>query len=250
MPLAPDTEAPISKPRIIRDKAFAKRLQTACEANPRCPEVNRGQQKWIYDQLLSEFGVRVSPEAVRKWFAGETRPRPKIMSMIARFLEVDEAWLSLGIKPDATPDERRVRNAKTNGAVNLVVGLIQLYGGHVAYSEDEGGPDMFVIMAGKQYEVDVSLAHETGKGFQFTFDANRRRTLIGVVLGDHMRDFALLRFSADTMDAAAEMRGDYWEIHVEATPNGFFAGRVAIPEIEDVRLIGEVPRVRIRVAAG
>lgn len=53
----------ISKPRVIRDKAFAKRLQLACENQPLCPEAGRGQQKWIYDQLLANHGIRVSPEA-------------------------------------------------------------------------------------------------------------------------------------------------------------------------------------------
>lgn len=95
-----DIEDRVKTP-IIRDKAFAKRLVLACEGNPNCPtDQSRGKQKWIYDNLLSEFGVRVSAEAVRKWFAGESRPRPKVVSYIARLLEVDEAWLSLGITPE------------------------------------------------------------------------------------------------------------------------------------------------------
>lgn len=52
-----DTEDRAKAP-IIRDKAFAKRLVQACEGNPNCPtDQSRGKQKWIYDNLLSEFGV-------------------------------------------------------------------------------------------------------------------------------------------------------------------------------------------------
>ena len=111
----------VIKPRVIRDKAFAKRLEIACEGHPHCPtDQYRGKQKWLYEGLDSEFGVKVSAEAVRKWFSGESRPRPKVMSFIARLLEVDEAWLSLGITPDLTPREQKQRNAVADGAVNLV----------------------------------------------------------------------------------------------------------------------------------
>lgn len=47
-----DTEGRVKAP-IIRDKA--------CEGNPNCPtNQSRCKQKWIYDNLLSEFGVRTS----------------------------------------------------------------------------------------------------------------------------------------------------------------------------------------------
>ena len=53
---------------VIREKAFAKRLETACEGNPHCPtELYRGKQKWVRDGIVAEFGVTLSTEAVRKW---------------------------------------------------------------------------------------------------------------------------------------------------------------------------------------
>ncbi len=212
--------------RVVRDPAFAKRLQIACENQALCPDVGRGQQKWIYEQLLANYKIRVSPEAVRKWFAGETRPRPNIMSFIARILEVDEAWLSLGIKPEVTPDERRVRNATATGAVNLLAGLIQLSGGHVAYPDGSDGPDLHMIMKGKAYDVDVALALDVPRGYKFTFNA-AKRMMIGVLLGEAMRDFRLLLFSTDMVAAEGRLKGDFWEIVVEQSGDRFFAGERA-----------------------
>lgn len=73
------SKTPIRKPPVIRDKEFAKRLETACENNSHCPTIGRGKQKWIYDNLRERFGISASPEAARKWFAGEAWPRQRVM---------------------------------------------------------------------------------------------------------------------------------------------------------------------------
>lgn len=137
---------------VIRDEGFARRLETACEANPNCPtEQYRGKQKWVYDNLLEKFDIKVSPEAVRRWFAGEMRPRLKTMSALAQLLEVDLGWLTLGTKPEMTPKERKARNAVADGAVNLVAGIVQMNGGSVAFPTDGNhGPDLYAIIGGKQ----------------------------------------------------------------------------------------------------
>lgn len=75
-------------PRVIRDKEFAKRLEISCENHHLSPS-GHGRQKWLRDQILDKFSVRLSPEAVRKWFAGEARPRPNVMRQIAQVLEVE-----------------------------------------------------------------------------------------------------------------------------------------------------------------
>ena len=51
---------------VIRDEGFARRLETACEANPNCPtEQYRGKQKWVYDNLLEKFDIKVSPDTLK-----------------------------------------------------------------------------------------------------------------------------------------------------------------------------------------
>ena len=61
--------------KIIRDSAFASRLERACEDHPHCPtDAYRGKQKWLRETLEEKFGeeYRNSSEAVRKWFSGNS----------------------------------------------------------------------------------------------------------------------------------------------------------------------------------
>lgn len=224
------------KAPVIRDKAFANRLETACEGNPHCPtELYRGKQKWVYDGLESEFGVKISSEAVRKWFAGESRPRPKIMSYLARLLEVDEGWLSLGIKPDFTPIEKKKRNALADGAVNLVAGMIQMGGGHIAFPEDDSA-HIFGIISGKQVSIDVALPLDLGRDqFRLTIADRLDNKHIIVVLPQHEFRYRLLHITPDIVREAGEIRGDFWEVTIEQRGVNFKTGVHQLRELQNVR---------------
>jgi hypothetical protein len=76
MAKAPEKAA---EPRLIRDKAFSNRLNSACDSNSHVPAYNYGRPSWIREHMASDMGVEVSTETVRKWFAGESRPRPDKM---------------------------------------------------------------------------------------------------------------------------------------------------------------------------
>ncbi len=143
-----------SKPRVIRDKAFAKRLETAVQNHPGAPD-GHGRQKWLRERIEARFGVKVSPEATRKWFAGEARPRPQLMSQIAQVCEVDEAWLALAITPQMSEQEKRHHNANAKGAVNLVAGMIQLAGGSIAFPTQGETIDLYAIIGGQQHSIIV-----------------------------------------------------------------------------------------------
>jgi transcriptional regulator with XRE-family HTH domain len=157
--MSTSTEAP---PRAAE---FAKRLNTACDTNPLVPALNFGRLTWMKAELAKRFGEEVSVETVRKWFAGESKPRADKLKLIAAMLEVDEAWLSLGISPDLTPREQRIRNATADGAVNLIAGLVQMGGGHPAFPEPgdkraaESSIDIYAIIKGAQYAFHVALAN-------------------------------------------------------------------------------------------
>lgn len=202
---------------VIRDKEFAKRLERACELNPNVPTDGQraGKQKWVYDSLAERFGVRVSPEGVRKWFSGESRPRPKIMTLLAVILEVDEAWLSLGIQPDETPLERQKRNAVADGAVNYVAGLIQLGGYNIAFPEpdDEAAPDLFAIIRGKQHSIEVKhVKIANGKG---SLRVRGNRTIIAVIDTGSPMAMTVARVPADVVEKHGKRRGGYTEMTVE-----------------------------------
>ena len=80
----------------VVDAEFASRLSQAFEKHLDAPS-GRGRQKWLLDKLQENYGRSFSGEAASKWFAGEARPRVEVMRDIAEVLNVDEAWLSLGI---------------------------------------------------------------------------------------------------------------------------------------------------------
>ena len=146
--------------KVIRDREFARRLETACENHPRAPS-GHGRQTWLRRNLEEQFEVSVSPEAVRKWFAGESRPRPKAMTKIAQLLRVDEAWLSLGMKPAASPTKVEKMSVVASGAVNLVAAHIQLSGGTIAYREENADYDIFAVVRGRRHEIAVRLGDDS-----------------------------------------------------------------------------------------
>ncbi len=141
---------------VIRDKAFAERLASSVDNHPRAPH-GHGRQRWLLNELEARFSAKYSAESARKWFAGENRPKVPVLRQIAEILEVDEAWLSLGIDPDETPKERVRRNATADGAVNYVAGLIQMAGGNIAFPEqdDQAQPDIFAIISGRSIQFEV-----------------------------------------------------------------------------------------------
>lgn len=172
------------KDRIIRDKPFADRLARACDGNPNVPEYNRGRLTWVVNKLVEQFGQSVSIETVRKWFAGETKPRPDKLAQLAQLLEVDEAWLSLGTEPDLQPRERKLRNAAVDGAVNVLAGFIQMDGGHPAFPADrdkraeQNHIDLYAIIKGAQYAFHVVLAKDEGEVQRFVVPTNYDQVFI------------------------------------------------------------------------
>lgn len=83
-----------------RVEAFARRLEEASRAHPRCPtDAHRGKQKWLREELMSRFGIQVSAESVSKWFGAKVMPRPSLIGPIAGVLNVNEVWLVSGVPP-------------------------------------------------------------------------------------------------------------------------------------------------------
>ncbi len=234
--------------RVIRDAAFAERITIACDGHPHVPTMNRGRLTWVKDQFGERFKMKISVETVRKWFSGEARPRPDKMNLLAQLLEVDEAWLSLGITPDMNPSEKKVRNAVASGAVNVVAGFIQIGGGHPAFPTavdkrgKDGLVDLYAVIKGAQYAFHVSLAQEVSKGvYRFVVPRGYEEvTVLGVIPTTPLRcDF--LEMPADLIRKHEERKGGYSEVEVQAKDAGYASGRDRWPRITrfDTRLSAE-----------
>lgn len=238
--------APRSKPapekaaRPIRDKAFARRLNEACDGHPHVPPYNYGRLSWVRDHMQEDQAVDVSLETVRKWFAGEARPRPDKMSKLAALLHVDEAWLSLGITPEMAPSERRAFHENATGALNVVAGLIQLSGGHPAFPE-EGDPrgktaNLYAIIKGKQIALYVTLGIEEGEGsYRFTVPANANGSVVvGVVPTNPLRcDF--VRLDSEMLEKHADKKGGFSEVHVKKDGTDYVTKRDRWEKIKDFK---------------
>lgn len=214
----------------MRDKPFAQRLNIACDGHPHIPPYGHGRQTWVKEKL------DVSHEAVRKWFVGETRPRPAKMRELARVLEVDEAWLSLGIVPDATNEEKRVRTGQVEGAVNCVAGLVQLNGGHIAFpgpKDPRGGfVDFYAIIKGSQYAVNVSLAkHITNGTYRFTIPKEYDQCKVAGVIHVLPLRIHCVSLTHEIIDEFKVRKGGYFELTVNRVGSEYFIGDTKVPRV-------------------
>lgn len=215
------------------DVNFAKRLNVACDGHPHIPPYGQGRQTWLKENLA------VSHEAVRKWFSGESRPRPPKMKELARKLDVDEAWLSLGITPDLEPRERRNRDMHTDGGVNAFMGLLQLNGGHCAYPDDKDPRaafvDFYAILRGVQVPLHISLAKEASAGhYRFIvpkqFDQCR---VIGLVHIHPMQVHAI-SLPFELLERHKIRKGGYFEVAINRKDGEYFTGADTWPRVHSL----------------
>ena len=80
---------------VVRFPNFAQRLTAACDEHPECPPLHKGRQVWLRQQLARE-GLFVSTEGIRKWLAGESRPKDENAEKLGRVLGKDGDWLRTG----------------------------------------------------------------------------------------------------------------------------------------------------------
>lgn len=196
------------------DKGFSQRLNTACDQNQHIPPYGMGRQTWVKEQM------GVSHEAVRKWFLGQSRPRPDKLRQLANVLEVDEAWLALGIKGDLDPREKRARSLNIEGAVNAVTGLLQLNGAHCAFPGETDPAasyvDIYVINRGVQLSIHVSLAKEGPPGqFKFVVPKEYDRCKVVGVVHPRPNRLHLLNMDHDMLDKYAVRKGGFVEVMVD-----------------------------------
>lgn len=160
------TEAKILHPE------FAARLNGVANVNPAVPPIAYGRLGWFSDEFAKR-GLNVSKEMVRKYLAGENRPKADRMTALAEILQTDEAWLALGKSPQVETKQTVIRNAQVSGAVNVVAGLIQMHGGAPAFPEDNDLAserqhiDLYTIIRGARYAIHVALADRDDTGFRF-----------------------------------------------------------------------------------
>lgn len=185
----------MAAPKIIRAKQFAERLTTAADANPTVPPMHKGRLVWIRETLKQQFGVNVSIETVRKWFAGEASPRADKTARLAEILHVDVAWLQIGIDHDVTPRERRSRRAVADGIITALAGFMTMDGGTVSFPEEgdafaeKNNIDLYAIIRGRNYFLAVcpAIASDDGAGWRFPVPTTYESVVTLAVIRDGLK---------------------------------------------------------------
>lgn len=167
-----ETEPRRANPAKILHPEFRDRLTGVANVNPAVPPLAYGRLGWFSEQFAKR-GIDVSKEMIRKYFAGENRPKSDRMAVLAEILQVDEAWLALGKSPQVETKQTVIRNAQVSGAVNVVAGLIQMHGGTPAFPEENDFAserqhiDLYAIIRGARYAMHVAVADRDDAGFRF-----------------------------------------------------------------------------------
>lgn len=226
-----------STSRKVKDPAFSRRFNQACDTHPRCPELNFGRLTWVRNQLKMMFGDDVSLESVRKWSQGEARPRGDKLVHLAELLQVAPEWLAFGSEGALAPRERRVRNAMADGAVNIVAGAIQIAGGVPAFPEpddrraEEDRIDIYATIKGALYPIHVTVGEQDGDEIRFSLPQSFARTFVVGLVQTAPMCFDALELPADIVEANGLHRGSHTELAVTRHGGEYRAGEIKLPRI-------------------
>jgi hypothetical protein len=212
----------LQKTKEPAHKDFAKRLVQACDGNANVPLPNHGRLRWFVDQLDEQFGIKSTPETIRKWMAGEALPRHKSIHALAQTLKVDEAWLSIGKAPELDERQQKLRNAQADGAVNVVTGFIQMGGGHPAFPEEKDQRardehiDIYAIIKGAQYAFHIAVATQEESGWRFAIPIGAENTVIIGLIRTGPLSVDLLELDSEAFLGLAERKGGHFDLLVDS----------------------------------
>lgn len=130
---------------------FSTRLKQSCQDNPDVPEYGKGEQVYLSQRL------GVSQEAVRKWFAGDSKPKAAVGRKLAELLGVDYVWLALGTSHGEI-EKRREAAGRQDSAVYALMSFLIEKGYSAAFDNDHEKIDITTIYQGQQNHISVQLA--------------------------------------------------------------------------------------------
>jgi hypothetical protein len=161
---------------------FAERMLHACDRNPDVPPINYGRLGWFVSQFKDRYDSDVTQETIRKWFAGESRPRHRAMTMLATILKVEESWLALGKDTSIPEKEHKIISSRASGAVNLIAGMVQLCGSTPAFPAKEGPIDLQAVIRAAMFNFHIVYGVPNTKGFTFSVRIDATECLVIAVV--------------------------------------------------------------------
>lgn len=212
---------------------FHRRLKQACDDSRAIPPYGHGRQAYLATKL------KVTPEAVRKWFSNEARPRPDKMRQLAKLLEVDEAWLSLGITPELDRASKRRHAQQTDGAVYVLYGLFTLAGGHCAFPSERDPRreyvDFYTIIHGDQMAIHACAGRQIDRNhYEFVIPHEWHDVrCVGVVPLPDMQ-LHVIDLDAEALEHHLSRKAGGYAVQVEYAGGGYRSDGDNWPRIERV----------------
>lgn len=202
------------------DEQFAERMTQACDNCDKIPSLHNGRLVELSKQL-SYIGVSATKETVRKWLLGQARPRKAKMTALAKVLNVDEAWLSIGVRPDKTDDQKRLLPKVSEASVLYFASLIGFQGMPVAFPEEENDDYHFIAIIGaRQRKFYVSSGQVDNSNVTFYFPNNSHGiSLVGIIQG-HKNIHSVYEFEQSNIEKHAIKKAGYAEITMGIDDNG------------------------------
>lgn len=202
----------------IRDPAFAARIEDACDQSPHCPDHNHGRLSWLQEELKKR-GQVVSRESVKRWLHGETRPREEKSNVLADILGVDRTWLFVGGTDKLPPRQKRAFVAEASGAVNVIVGLIQMDGAAVAFPADDDVRaqkekiDFYAIIKGVNYAIHVATGHADEDGAWLFRAPPRYENIVVLGLVRNGMQFTVIELTHELIEGGKQ-QGGWIDVHL------------------------------------
>lgn len=195
---------------------FVKRLTIAATNSVDCPSLGKGLFTYIAQ------GMNVTPEAVRKWFQGETLPRVKKMQQLSRILDCDYVWLSTGDSLDNQRD-KRVFNLRQHSSVFAAASFLTQNGWAVAFAEAPA--DILAVKSGSFTNYAVHTCGSATGEYVLWFRKQLSQTDVTIlaVLRDNTHEFCyrFLQFTPAETSAFSVDAGNHREITIK-NKNGYF----------------------------
>lgn len=189
---------------------FKDRLKKACQACPNIPEYGKGEQVVIAKHL------RISQEAVRKWFSGESEPRGERLEELASLLNADPSWLSLGVTPILNKSQKDSIQQLTKGVLYTLAGMIYFEGGHLALPKESDPAksyiDIYCIMDGMYTAFHATRGVEIESGIvEFSIPLEYERVhVVGAYLNKENGQVTWFDFSSKLIQANRKSQdGDF-----------------------------------------
>ncbi|MEP2533493.1 helix-turn-helix domain-containing protein [Shimia sp.] len=206
---------------------FSYRLRQAVVGHPAAPPSPHGRQSWLKDRLSKEASREVSANTVHKWINGMSRPRPDAMRDLARVLNVDEVWLSLGRPPVVTqPASEKPETPReavpSDNATLLLAALIGVQGGHVTFpGVGESDVSLWANISGQRVGLIAVSPRVQDDKFSFIVPEPTGSNRVIAVIEQDVPGVSLAVNLLDLTSVPRDNLGGFSLVQATRTPSGF-----------------------------